>query len=46
DDDNEIKNQFLEADKIRPNVELPKHLNHMYTSKLIKAGEISREIIK
>jgi serine/threonine protein kinase len=41
-DDNENKKQFLEADKFKPNIELPKHSNHMYTSKLIKTGEISR----
>ncbi|CAG8805425.1 658_t:CDS:1, partial [Gigaspora rosea] len=28
DDYNEIKNQFLEADKIKPNIESPKHPDH------------------
>ena len=42
DNGNEIKKQFLKADKIKPNIELPKHSNHMYTSKLITTGEISR----
>ncbi|CAG8776133.1 24380_t:CDS:1, partial [Gigaspora rosea] len=34
--------QFLEADKFKPNIELPKHPDHMYISKLIKTREINR----
>ncbi|CAG8761861.1 5023_t:CDS:1, partial [Cetraspora pellucida] len=35
DDDNEIKKQFLNADKIIPKLESSIHPRHMYTSKLI-----------
>ncbi|KAF0426248.1 putative Non-specific protein-tyrosine kinase [Gigaspora margarita] len=44
DDDSEIKKQFLEADKIKLNVESPKHPNHVYTSKSINIQEITNKL--
>ena len=46
DDDSEIKNQFLEADKIKLNIESSKHPNDMYVSKSINTKEITSQFDK
>ncbi|CAG8691068.1 1266_t:CDS:1, partial [Cetraspora pellucida] len=46
DDDSEIKNQFLEADKIKLNIKSSKHPNDMYVSKPINTKEITSQINK
>ncbi|KAF0484681.1 hypothetical protein F8M41_022939 [Gigaspora margarita] len=44
DDEDEVKNQFLEADKIKPIIEPSKHSNHDYISKPIDIQEISNKL--
>ncbi|RIB12624.1 kinase-like domain-containing protein [Gigaspora rosea] len=43
-DDNEIKKQFLEADKVIKTLPISKHPNEMYTSKIISTKLISKTI--
>ncbi|RIB17869.1 hypothetical protein C2G38_2246129 [Gigaspora rosea] len=44
DNDNEFKKRFLEADKVKLNVESPKHPDHIYTSKFINTKEITNKL--
>ncbi|RIB29727.1 kinase-like domain-containing protein [Gigaspora rosea] len=44
DDDNEIKKQFLEADKVIKSLPISKHSDEMYTSKIISTKSISKAI--
>ncbi|RIB22195.1 kinase-like domain-containing protein [Gigaspora rosea] len=44
DDDNEIKKQFLEADKVIKSLPISKHPDEMYTSKIISTKSISKVI--
>ncbi|RIB26459.1 kinase-like domain-containing protein [Gigaspora rosea] len=43
-DDNEIKKQFLDADKVIKSLPIPKHSDKMYTSKIISTKLIANEI--
>ena len=43
-DDNEIKKQFLDADKVIKSSPIPKHSDEMYTSKIISTKLISKAI--
>ncbi|RIB13924.1 kinase-like domain-containing protein [Gigaspora rosea] len=43
-DDNEIKKQFLDADKVIKSLPIPKHSDDMYTSKIISTKLISKAI--
>ncbi|RIB26024.1 kinase-like domain-containing protein [Gigaspora rosea] len=43
-DDNEIKKQFLEADKVIKSLPISKHPDEMYTSKIISIKSISKAI--
>ncbi|RIB26278.1 kinase-like domain-containing protein [Gigaspora rosea] len=42
--DNEIKKQFLDADKVIKSLPMPKHSDEMYTSKIISTKLIANEI--
>ena len=43
-DDNEIKNQILEADKVKPELIESKHENNYYSSKLINTNPIDSKL--
>ncbi|CAG8817194.1 3837_t:CDS:1, partial [Cetraspora pellucida] len=42
--DNDVKKQFLEADKLIPKIETPTYPSHIYTSKLIDTEEINKAL--
>ena len=42
--DNEIKKQFLDADKVIKSLPIPKHSDKIYTSKIISTKLISKAI--